>query len=56
MAWVIKGAVLRFGGVDSYRKLMPFMLGLILGEFSTAVFWALMNMWQGWSTPSFPWQ
>jgi hypothetical protein len=56
MAWVIKGAVLRFGGVDSYRKLMPFMLGLILGEFSTAVFWALMNMWRGWSTPSFPWQ
>jgi hypothetical protein len=54
-AWVIKSLVLRFGGIDTYRKLAPMMLGLILGEFGMAVFWAIMHMWRGWSTPTFPW-
>ncbi|MDQ3813398.1 MAG: hypothetical protein M3347_05550, partial [Armatimonadota bacterium] len=55
VAWVIKSLVLRFGGVDTYRRLSPFMLGMILGEFTLAIFWAMMNMWRGWSTPGFPW-
>ena len=55
VAWVIKSLVMRFGGIESFRKLAPFMLGLVLGEFMMAVMWAVMNMWRGWSTPSFPW-
>ena len=55
VAWVIKTCVLRFGGVETYRKIAPFMLGMIGGEFLSAVFWALMNMLRGWSTPTFPW-
>ena len=55
IAWIIKSNVLRFGGIDTYRKLAPFMLGLILGEFSSAVFWSLGNMARGWNTPDFPW-
>jgi hypothetical protein len=54
-AWVIKSGVMRFGGIETFRKVAPFMLGLILGEFSSAVFWSVMNLWRGWSTPSFPW-
>lgn len=46
---------MRFGGIDTYRKLCPFMLGLILGEFGSAVFWSLMNMWRGWNVPAFSW-
>ena len=55
IAWIIKSLVLRFGGIESFRKIAPFMLGMILGEFMSAVFWAIMNMSRDWSTPSFPW-
>lgn len=55
LAWAIKSLVLRFGGINTFRKVAPFMLGLILGEFMTAVFWALGNMLRGWSAPDFPW-
>ena len=55
VAWVIKSGVLKFGGIDTYRKLSPFMLGLILGEFSAAVFWSLGNILRGWNAPEFPW-
>ena len=56
LAWILKSLVLRWGGMRLFRSLAPFMLALILGEFTTAVFWALMitpNI--GWSAPSFPW-
>ena len=55
IAWAVKSLTLRFGGVETYRKIAPFMLGLIGGEFCAAVFWALGNMLRDWSTPSFPW-
>lgn len=54
-AWVVKSAVMRFGGIDTFRKLAPLMLGLILGEFSSAVFWSLGNILRGWNAPNFPW-
>lgn len=53
--WIMKALVLRFGGVDTYRKLAPMMIGLIMGEFGMAVFFSVMNMWRGWSVPTFPW-
>ena len=55
VAWIIKASVLKFGGIDTYRRLAPFMLGMILGEFSSAVFWSLGNIFRDWSAPSFPW-
>ena len=55
IAWIIKSLVLRFGGIETFRKLAPFMLGMILGEFLSAVFWATMKMSRDWSTPNFPW-
>jgi hypothetical protein len=54
-AWIIKSTIVRFGGVDVYRKMAPLMLGLIMGEFGMAVFFSIMNMWRAWSTPAFPW-
>ncbi len=56
VAWIIKSGVLRFGGIETYRKLSPFMLGLILGEFSAAVFWSIGNMLGGWNAPQMPWR
>ncbi len=55
LAWVIKSCIMRFGGIDTWKKVSPFMLGLIVGEFGMAIFWSLMNMSRGWSAPQFPW-
>jgi hypothetical protein len=56
VAWIIKSLVLRFGGVDTFRRLAPFMLGMILGEFCMAIFWAILSTpLLNWSAPDFPW-
>ncbi len=55
MAWILKSLIMRFGGIETFRKLAPFMIGLVLGEFMSAVCWALMNMTRGWGVPTFPW-
>jgi len=56
VAWMIKALIARLGGIQTYRSWAPFMLGLILGEFTMAVFWALMSMpGIGWNAPTFPW-
>jgi len=34
IAWVAKSAIMRFGGIDLYRKSAPFFMGLILGHFA----------------------
>ena len=43
LAWLVKGAVLRYGGVGLYRSLRPFFLGLVLGEFTTACAWVFID-------------
>ena len=42
-AWILKAIILRYGGIRLYRSLIPFFLGLILGEFSTACGWAFID-------------
>ena len=40
LAWLIKGPILRYGGVQLYRLLRPFFLGMILGQYAIyGVFW-----------------
>ena len=34
MSWLIKWLILQYGGVVRHRKVAPFFLGLILGEFT----------------------
>ena len=34
IAWAAKSLIMRFGGIELYRKAAPFFLGLILGHFS----------------------
>jgi hypothetical protein len=55
IAWLIKGGVVRYGGMHLYANLRPFFLGLILGEFSQAVIWAtIAGIWRT-PAPFFPW-
>jgi hypothetical protein len=55
VAWLIKSAVLRYGGMKTYSRLQPFFLGLILGEFSQAVIWAALAAIWRLRAPFFPW-
>lgn len=56
LAWIIKSLIARLGSIGLYRRVAPFMLGMILGEFVMAVFWALMSTpGVGWNAPGFPW-
>ncbi len=36
LTWLVKSLLLRYGGLEAYRKAWPFFIGLILGEFSAA--------------------
>jgi hypothetical protein len=52
IAWLLKVLVLRYGGLRGYRKLMPFFLGLMLGEYTVQGFWALAGVVLG--MPTYP--
>jgi len=55
VAWMLKSAITRYGGMHTYSKLRPLFLGLILGEFSQAVLWAtIAGIWRT-PAPFFPW-
>ena len=42
LAWLIKGSILKYGGVRLYEAVRPFFLGLILGQFVTfGAFWVI---------------
>ena len=41
VAWALKAGLIRYAGMQSYRKAMPFFMGLILGEFVLGSFWNL---------------
>ncbi len=55
IAWLIKGGVVRYGGMKLYSNLRPFFLGMILGEFSQAVIWATICGVYRTPAPFFPW-
>jgi hypothetical protein len=55
VAWLLKTLILRYGGMKTYVRLRPLFLGLVLGEFGTAVLWTLVSwIWQV-PAPSYPW-
>ena len=40
LAWLVKSIVLKYGGPRLFRKVRPFFLGLIIGQFAIyGVFW-----------------
>ena len=55
VAWLIKVVLMRYGGMKMYLRARPFMLGMIMGEFSMAVVWALIAWVFNVPAPSFPW-
>ncbi|MBM3214098.1 hypothetical protein FJZ36_04205 [Candidatus Poribacteria bacterium] len=44
---VLKWIILKYSGFRLYRKLIPFFLGLVLGEFVTGSLWSIYGISQG---------
>jgi hypothetical protein len=53
IAWVAKLAVLRYGGLPLYRTVLPFFLGLILGDVTMGTLWSLIGLAIGTPTYNF---
>jgi hypothetical protein len=47
LAWLIKAAVLRYGGAVQYRRLQPFFLGLIAGQILCNGLWLCIDYFTG---------
>ena len=46
VVWLLKSLALRYGGMEFYRRLIPFFLGLALGHFAIAgILWGLLGAW-----------
>ena len=44
LGWMIKAPVMRYGGIKLYRMLLPFFLGLILGDCMNAILWTAIGL------------
>ncbi len=47
LAWLIKLLVMKYGGPRLFRRARPFFLGLILGQFSIAGIWLIIDFYTG---------
>jgi len=47
LAWFIKTLILRYGGARTYDGAKPFFYGLILGQYSAAVIWFIIDIFTG---------
>ena len=47
LAWLFKVVVLKYGGSRLHRMVRPFFMGLILGQFSNAGFWLIVDGFTG---------
>jgi len=47
LGWLSKVLIMRFGGIEAYRKLVPAFLGLIVGDITMILFWLVIDGWQG---------
>jgi hypothetical protein len=45
--WLIKGAILRYGGLGAYRSARPLFHGLILGQFVAGGLWLIIDYFTG---------
>ena len=53
MSWLLKWLILQYGGLMRYRKIAPFFLGLILGEFTVGSIWTIIGIVAGMPTYGF---
>jgi hypothetical protein len=44
VGWLLKAIILKYGGIRWHRKVIPFFLGIVLGEFLVGAFWSLLGI------------
>lgn len=44
IAWVVKWAILHWAGQRVYRRFLPFVYGVIIGEYAVGAFWSAMSV------------
>ena len=47
VGWGCKVLAVRYGGHETYRRAIPFFIGLVLGDVAMMLFWLLIDGWQG---------
>ena len=47
VGWITKYSILKYGGMKTHRRMRPFFLGLILGEYVTIGFWMILALITG---------
>lgn len=47
LAWLVKTLILRYGGPSVYKKIIPFFLGLVLGQYTVAAVWFIVDLCTG---------
>ena len=43
IAWLLKSLITRYGGAKAYQFVLPFFVGLVLGEFCVGSFWCILG-------------
>lgn len=46
VAWLLKASLIRWGGLARHRQVMPFFMGLVVGDYLMGSFWSLWGCWQ----------
>ena len=44
VCWAIKLLILKHGGATAYRKVVPFFMGLVVGDFIVGTYWGLLSI------------
>jgi hypothetical protein len=47
LGWLCKVVITKYSGSEAYRRLMPFFLGIVLGDIASMLFWLAIDCWQG---------
>lgn len=50
VGWLIKSLIIRYGGMKTYKRAIPFFIGLILGDYITGSVWAIYGSITGVTT------
>jgi hypothetical protein len=47
LGWLAKWSIMTFGGASAFRRILPFFLGMVLGESIVLAFWCLLGLATG---------
>jgi len=47
LGWIAKASIMSFGGATGYRRVLPFVLGMVLGQAIISTFWTVVSFYTG---------